>query len=60
MKNPVSQTKKVNTRFNANKHRAEIRDDLDNRKNEEQEFKGDDITHNKKDIQNRRSEKTKK
>jgi hypothetical protein len=60
MKNPISQTKKVNTKFNTNKHRAEIRDDLDNRKNEEQEFKGDDITHNKKDIQNKRSGKTKK
>ena len=60
MKNPVSQTKKVNTKFNANKPRPEIRDDLDNRKNEEQDFKGDDITHNQKDHKNKRPEKTKK
>lgn len=28
--------------------RPEIRDNLDSRKNEEQDFKGDDVTHNKK------------
>lgn len=28
----------------------ENKDDLDSRKNEEQNFKGDDITHNKKDT----------
>ena len=28
----------------------ENKDDLDSRKNEEQDFKGDDITHNKKDT----------
>ncbi|SIO54638.1 hypothetical protein [Chitinophaga niabensis] len=28
--------------------RPEIRDNLDSRKNEEQDFKGDDMTHNKK------------
>jgi hypothetical protein len=60
MKNPISQTKKVNTKFNTNKPRAEIRDDLDNRKNEEQDFKGDDITHNQKDHKNKRSGKNKK
>ncbi len=30
------------------KKRPENKDDLDSRKNEEQIFKGDDITHNKK------------
>ena len=28
--------------------KPEIRDDLDSRKNEEQDFKGDDVTHNEK------------
>ena len=28
----------------------ENKDDLDSRKNEEQDFKGDDITHNKKET----------
>lgn len=30
--------------------RPEIRDDIDSRKNEEQDTKGDDVTHNKKEI----------
>ena len=30
------------------KPRPEIRDNLDSRKDEEQDFKGDDITHNTK------------
>ena len=34
------------------KTRPEIRDNLDSRANEEQEFKGNDITHNKKDERN--------
>ncbi len=33
-----------------NKPRPEVRDDLDSRKNEEQEFKGDDVTHNTKET----------
>jgi hypothetical protein len=37
-----------NIRYNINKHRPEIRDDLDSREGEEQHFKGDDITHNRK------------
>jgi hypothetical protein len=32
------------------KPRPEIRDNLDSRINEEQDFKGDDTTHNKKDT----------
>jgi hypothetical protein len=39
-------------------HRAEIRDNLDHRSNEEQNNKGNDVTHNKKDVQNARSKKT--
>lgn len=30
--------------------RAEIRDDLDHREGEEQDTKGDDVTHNKKET----------
>ena len=38
-----------NPRTNPNTSgRPEIRDDLDSRKNEEQDFKGDDVTHNEK------------
>lgn len=33
-----------------NAPRADIRDDLDSRKNEEYDFKGDDVTHNKKET----------
>ena len=49
MKKKSSQINKENIQFNTNRHRPEIRDNLDNRKNEEQDFKGDDITHNKKE-----------
>jgi len=31
----------------------ENKDDLDSRKNEEQDFKGDDITHNRKNTKER-------
>ena len=34
----------------AKKKRPENRDDLGSRKNEEQDFKGDDTTHNKKEV----------
>lgn len=30
--------------------RPENKDDLDSRKNEEQEYKGDDVTHNEKET----------
>ncbi|GAA4315100.1 hypothetical protein [Compostibacter hankyongensis] len=33
---------------NAKKTKAENKDTLDSRKNEEFEFKGDDVTHNRK------------
>ena len=48
MKNSNNQTPNQNTRFNKNKPSPEIRDNLDSRKNEEQDSKGDDITHNRK------------
>jgi len=52
MKKYKSEPPKKNIGFNSNKQ-PDIRDNLDSRKNEEQEFKGDDITHNSKDKQNR-------
>ena len=41
-------TSKTQNDRQSNMPRPEIRDNLDNRKNEEQDFKGDDVTHNKK------------
>lgn len=40
-----------------NNRRPEVRDNLDSRKNEEQDFKGDDITHNKKETESEGSKK---
>jgi hypothetical protein len=60
-----SQMKKVQQQstktvsVNGNKHRPEVRDNLDSRKKEEQEFKGDDITHNTKPHHNNKQEKKK-
>ncbi len=48
------QTAKRNTQFNANKNRPENKDDLDSREGEEQEFKGDDSTHNQKAHKNKK------
>jgi hypothetical protein len=50
---------KPNTSLPANKHRPEVRDNLDSRKKEEQEFKGDDVTHNAKPHSNSKQEKKK-
>ena len=47
MKN-TKQANSQNTAGVGNKKRPEIRDDMDSREGEEQETKGDDITHNKK------------
>jgi hypothetical protein len=38
-----------NKQVAGNKHRPEIRDNLDSRINEEQDRKGDDVTHNEKE-----------
>jgi len=54
MKNLKPQNKKPNINFNANKHRPENKDNLDSREGEEQQFKGDDITHNKKETKSER------
>lgn len=49
MKNVQQKRKETNPHFNVNKHRPENKDDLDSREGEEQLFKGDDTTHNKKE-----------
>jgi len=59
MKKSQGQTPRENTQFNANKHRPEIRDNLDSRGGEEQEFKGDDVTNNTKPQRNKHPEKKK-
>ena len=52
MGHSVNSNKQVkNPRQNPNSgKKPEIRDDLDSRQNEEQEFKGDDVTHNEKET----------
>lgn len=40
-----------------NNRRADVRDNLDSRKNEEQDFKGNDITHNKKETEGEKSKR---
>jgi hypothetical protein len=37
--------------------KPENKDNLDSRKNEEYDFKGDDITHNKKEVHNKPKKK---
>jgi len=54
-----NQSTNNNIRFNDNKHRPDVRDNLDSRKNEEQDFKGDDTTHNAKPHHNKNSQKKK-
>ena len=56
MKKNVKGSEK-NIQFNENKTRPDERDNLDSRKNEEQDFKADDITHNKKNNRNNKQSK---
>jgi hypothetical protein len=55
MKNTKSQTPQHNIQFNANKKRAENKDNLDHREGEEQDFKGEDVTHNRKYVKNKKA-----
>jgi hypothetical protein len=54
-------TRSQNTRQSKQGHntipKPEIRDNLDSRKNEEQDYKGDDVTHNKKPHHNKQQRK---
>jgi hypothetical protein len=40
---------RANPDTRSNNARPDVRDNLDSRKNEEQDFKGDDVTHNEKE-----------
>lgn len=51
----MSKTPQENRRTITHKTRPENRDNLDSRANEEQEFRGDDITHNRKSHHNIKS-----
>jgi hypothetical protein len=53
MKTSRSTDNKQSKQGNSHIPKPEIRDNLDSRKNEEQDTKGDDITHNKKDTRNK-------
>jgi hypothetical protein len=46
----------TNAKAQKDKHiRPENKDNLDSRKNEEQDIKADDITHNKKETKNKKA-----
>lgn len=55
--NSANQTGNRDTRFNNKRTAPEVRDNLDSRKREEQNTKGDDITHNRKPHRNSREQK---
>jgi len=59
MKNINNQTK-GNIQFTNNKPRPENKDNLDSRMNEEQDFKGNDTTHNRKEHHNQPKAKNRK
>ena len=48
MKDARSQNNMQNKQMISHRPVPDVRDDLDSRKNEEQDSKGDDITHNRK------------
>ena len=50
MKGSRSQTNMQSKQMIGHKPRPDVRDNLDSRKNEEQDKKGDDNTHNKKET----------
>jgi hypothetical protein len=59
MKGSRSQNNMQNKQFMSHRPKPEVRDDLDSRSNEEQDNKGDDVTHNRKDVRNNRQRKQK-
>ena len=46
-----TRTENKKTGKSSNNKRPDVRDNLDSRMNEEQDFKGDDTTHNKKETE---------
>jgi hypothetical protein len=59
MKGSRSQNNMQNKQSVSHRPKPEVRDDLDSRSNEEQDNKGDDVTHNRKDVRNNRQRKQK-
>jgi len=55
-----SQTAQHNPKTNNNKSRPENKDNMDSRKNEEYDFKGNDMTHNKKENHSEGKQKNNK
>ena len=54
MKTSRSTNNKQSKQGMSHRPRPEIRDDIDSRKNEEQDWKGTDMTHNKKEEHSRK------
>ena len=54
MKGSRAQNTKQNKQMMGHRPKPDVRDDLDARSNEEQDNKGDDVTHNRKDVRNNR------
>jgi hypothetical protein len=52
MKGSRIQTNMQNKTVPGHRPIPQNKDDIDSRKNEEQNTKGDDVTHNKKDVRN--------
>ncbi|MFL5739998.1 MAG: hypothetical protein ACJ75B_07265 [Flavisolibacter sp.] len=52
MKGSRAQNNMQSKQFVGHRPKPEVRDDLDSRSNEEQNNKGDDVTHNQKDKKN--------
>lgn len=57
MKSRKKEPQAKNVRFEQNRPMPQIREDLDSREGEEQIFKGDDVTHNRKDHHNKQNRK---
>jgi hypothetical protein len=54
MKNIRAKNERQNIKFNTKKHRPENKDNMDHREGLEQDIKGDDITHNRKEDKSNR------
>ncbi len=50
MKDARNQTNMQNKQMMSHRPVPDVRDDLDSRKREEQDTKGDDVTHNEKQV----------
>jgi hypothetical protein len=57
MKGSRSENNMQSKQFVGHNPKPNERDDLDSRSNEEQDNKGDDVTHNRKDVHNEKKNK---